>query len=119
MKQILTTIVTVMVMGCKTIDNEQIYVKNGKLVRIDNYKALINDFPESQVFKEFEENIAVPGFIEHHIHPFLSSLTMNSTIISIDNWNLNGMIRKGVLNSKDYISELSKSLNQKENLWKD
>ena len=29
MKQILTTIVTVMVMGCKTIDNEQIYVKNG------------------------------------------------------------------------------------------
>ncbi len=70
-----------------------VYIKEGKFIKIDKFNKLINDFPDSKINRNYENNIAVPGFIEHHIHPFLSSLTMNSTIISIDDWNLDGKTR--------------------------
>jgi len=90
-----------------------VYIKEGKFIKIDKFNQLINDFPDSEINRNYENNIAVPGFIEHHIHPFLSSLTMNSTIISIDDWNLDGTTSKGVLTNSDYISELIKTFNEK------
>ena len=90
-----------------------VYIKKGKFIKIDKFNQLIKDFPETEINRNYENNIAVPGFIEHHIHPFLSSLTMNSKIISIDDWDLDGETSKGVLTNSDYISELIKSFNEK------
>ena len=43
-------------------------------------------------------------FIEHHIHPFLAAVTMNSEILAIEDWYLPSKTSKGVRDRLSYLS---------------
>ncbi len=87
-----------------------IIVNNGRFVEVGLFENIKNNYPDAKVDLNHKDKIAVPGFIEHHIHPFLSSLTMNSKIISIDSWNLDGIKSPGILSEDKYIAELKASI---------
>ena len=87
-----------------------IVVSNGRFVDVGLFKNMKKNYPDAKVDLNLKDKIAVPGFIEHHIHPFLSSLTMNSKIISIDSWNLDGIKSPGILSEDKYIAELKTSI---------
>ena len=83
-----------------------IYIKEDKIQSVGTKKALIKKHPDTFIDNSFEEHIIVPGFIEHHIHPLLAAITMNSEVIAIEDWNISSNITTGVRNRNDYLKRL-------------
>jgi len=86
---------------------EAVAVQGSKILNIGSKENLILAYPNATLISSFSDAIIVPGFIEHHIHPFLAAVTMNSEIIAIEDWHLPLKTSKGVRNRSSYISKLS------------
>lgn len=87
-------------------ETEAVAVSGEIILSTGSLQDLSEKFPSAKVSKEFENAFIVPGFIEHHIHPFLSAVTMNSEIIAIDDWDLPGQTSIGVRDRNGYLQRL-------------
>ena len=87
---------------------EAIATKGSKIINVGSKKELILIYPDAILISDYENEIIVPGFIEHHIHPFLAAVTMNSEILAIEDWQLPSKTSIGVRNRSSYLSNLSK-----------
>ena len=72
----------------KVASANAVSVKSDRVMAIGSLDDLINRNPDASINRQFQNDVIVPGFIEHHIHPFLSAITMNAEIISIEGWDL-------------------------------
>ena len=95
---------------------EAIATKGSKIINVGSKEELILIYPDAILISDYENEIIVPGFIEHHIHPFLAAVTMNSEILAIEDWQLSSKTSIGVRNRSSYLSNLSEI---EENLPKD
>ena len=86
---------------------EAIATKGSKIINVGSKKELILIYPDAILISDYENEIIVPGFIEHHIHPFLAAVTMNSEILAIEDWQLPSKTSIGVRNRSSYLSNLS------------
>jgi predicted amidohydrolase YtcJ len=86
---------------------DAIYIKEDRIHSVGKKEDLIGKYPDIFIDFSYEENIIVPGFIEHHIHPLLAAITMNSEVIAIEDWNISSKKTIGVRNRDDYLSRLS------------
>jgi predicted amidohydrolase YtcJ len=57
--------------------------------------------------EQFGDKYIVPGFIEPHIHPTLSALTLTSKIISIEDWNTGRGHYPAAKDREDYLARLN------------
>lgn len=60
--------------------------------------------------RTFENQVIMPGFVEHHVHPLLGALTMALEIISIEDWSVPGKFSAAVQNQEDYVARLRTAL---------
>lgn len=88
---------------------DAIAVEDGLILKIGSLESLKKFFPNAVINRAAQDSVIVPGFIEHHIHPFLAAVTMNSKIIAIDDWKLPYSFSKGVRNREEYFEELIKA----------
>ena len=72
----------------KVASANAVSVKSDRVMAIGSLDNLIERNPDASINLQFQNDVIVPGFIEHHIHPFLSAITMNAEIISIEGWDL-------------------------------
>ena len=72
----------------KVASANAVSVKSDRVMAIGSLDDLIERNPDASIDHQFQNDVIVPGFIEHHIHPFLSAITMNAEIISIEGWDL-------------------------------
>ena len=72
----------------KVASANAVSVKSDRVMAIGSLDDLIERNPGASIDRQFQNDVIVPGFIEHHIHPFLSAITMNAEIISIEGWDL-------------------------------
>ena len=72
----------------KVASANAVSVKSDRIMAIGSLDDLIERNPDASIDRQFQNDVIVPGFIEHHIHPFLSAITMNAEIISIEGWDL-------------------------------
>ena len=72
----------------KVASANAVSVKSDRIMAIGSLDNLIERNPDASINRQFQNDVIVPGFIEHHIHPFLSAITMNAEIISIEGWDL-------------------------------
>ena len=86
---------------------DAIYIKEDRIHSVGKKEDLIGKYPDIFIDFSYEENIIIPGFIEHHIHPLLAAITMNSEVIAIEDWNISSKKTIGVRNRDDYLSRLS------------
>ena len=86
---------------------EAIATKGSKIINVGSKEELILIYPDAILISDYENAIIVPGFIEHHIHPFLAAVTMNSEILAIEDWQLPSKTSIGVRNRSSYLSNLS------------
>ena len=63
---------------------DSVLISNDRVLAISSIKDLKDRYPEVSINDQFKNDVIVPGFIEHHIHPFLSAITMNAEIIAIE-----------------------------------
>ena len=72
----------------KVASANAVSVKSDRIMAIGSLDDLIERNPDASIDHQFQNDVIIPGFIEHHIHPFLSAITMNAEIISIEGWDL-------------------------------
>ena len=97
----------IVTLNTKNDEVEAVAVQNSKIIDVGSAEILSTSYPDADVVLDYQDHVIVPGFIEHHIHPFLAAVTMNSEIIAIDDWVLQEKISTGVKNRKDYLNRLS------------
>jgi len=83
-----------------------VLVRKDKIFDVGTFQELKLKYPNEKVDKTFHEHVLIPGFIEHHIHPLLAAITMNSEIIAIDNWDLVGKKSSTAKNREEYLKQL-------------
>tara|TARA_B100001057_G_scaffold411320_1_gene426905 strand:- start:6787 stop:8499 length:1713 start_codon:yes stop_codon:yes gene_type:complete len=86
-----------------------IHIKGNKIYSVGLKQDLLKENPNIPIDNSFEDEVIVPGFIEHHIHPLLAAITMNSEIIAIDDWKIATKTSFGVRHRKGYLERLSNS----------
>ena len=75
---------------------EAVATQGTKIINLGSKEELTSMYPNADLIINYENAILVPGFIEHHIHPFLAAVTMNSEILAIEDWHLPAKTSKGV-----------------------
>ena len=86
---------------------EAVATQGSKILNIGSQEELTSMYPNATLISTYNKATIVPGFIEHHIHPFLAAVTMNSEILAIEDWYLPSKTSKGVRDRKSYLSNLS------------
>ena len=87
---------------------EAIATQGSKIIKVGSKEELTSIYPDATLISDYEKAIIVPGFIEHHIHPFLAAVTMNSEILAIEDWQLPSKTSIGVRDRSSYLVNLSK-----------
>jgi predicted amidohydrolase YtcJ len=88
---------------------EAIAIQDGIILELGSLKGLQGIYPKASINSAVEDFVLVPGFIEHHIHPFLAAVTMNADIIAIDDWSLPHYFSAGVRDREGYFKRLIKA----------
>ncbi|MCH1529980.1 MAG: amidohydrolase, partial [Gammaproteobacteria bacterium] len=91
----------------KVASANAVSVKSDRVMAIGSLDDLIERNPDASINRQFQNDVIVPGFIEHHIHPFLSAITMNAEIISIEGWDLPNNQSIAYRDRESYIQRLS------------
>ena len=86
---------------------DSVLISNDRVLAISSIKDLKDRYPEASINDQFKNDVIVPGFIEHHIHPFLSAITMNAEIIAIEGWNLPNNQSQAYRDRDSYLKRLS------------
>ena len=78
----------------------------GKIVYVGSEKEALKQYPDSKKM-DLNDKVLMPGFIEQHLHPFLSALTLNMPVIAPEEWQLPNKTWPAVTNHDDYIAALT------------
>jgi len=89
-------------------------VRGKKILAVGSLEELkgISKGQKYKVNDTFKDKIITPGFIAQHLHPFLGSLSMESTIISIEDWALPTGYVKSVRDHDGYMARLKEAMAQ-------
>ena len=93
--------------GCVDSQLVRAGAQNGAaLLEIANAAAGSN----ARLDKTFNDKVVIAGFVEQHVHPVLAALTMNTKVISIEDWDAIDGFSPAVRDEKGYTERLKKAL---------
>lgn len=90
---------------------QAVAVKDGKFIAVGT-RAEVEAMAgkESRVDTTFANTVAMAGFVEQHVHPVLAALTMNTKVISIEDWDTIDGFSPAVRDEQGYTERLKKAL---------
>ena len=90
---------------------EAIAVRDGKFVAVGS-RAEVGAAAgkDARLDKTFNDKVVIAGFVEQHVHPVLAALTMNTKVISIEDWDAIDGFSPAVRDEKGYTERLKKAL---------
>ena len=82
---------------------EAVAVQDGKFVAVGT-RAEVGAAAgkDARVDKTFTDKVVIAGFVEQHVHPVLAALTMNTKVISIEDWDAIDGFSPAVRDEKTY-----------------
>lgn len=89
------------------LDIDAIFIKGNRIHSVGSKEKLVKEFPNIEVDFSHQHDVIIPGFIEHHIHPLLAGITMNSEIVAIDDWDVPHKKSEGVRDRDGYLKRLA------------
>lgn len=92
---------------------QAVAVKDGRFVAVGT-RAEVESAAGSgaKVDSIFAGKVVVAGFVEQHVHPVLAALTMNTKVISIEDWDAMDGFSPAVRDPKAYEARLLKALSE-------
>ncbi len=90
---------------------EAIAVRDGKFVAVGTraeVEAAVGK--DAWLDKTFNDKAVIAGFVEQHVHPVLAALTMNTKVISIEDWDTIDGFSPAVRDETGYQDRLKKAL---------
>ena len=97
---------TLITLDATNANSDAVMIRGSKIFAVGQQEVLIKNFPDAEIDYSFADDVIVPGFIEHHIHPLLAAITMSSEIVAIDDWVLPNKKSNGVRDRPGYIKRL-------------
>jgi len=90
---------------------EAIAVRDGKFVAVGT-RAEVDAAAGKDAWLDtsLANKVAIAGFVEQHVHPVLAALTMNSRVISIEDWDAIDGFSPAVRNAAGYEQRLKQAL---------
>lgn len=90
---------------------EAIAVQDGKFVAVGTRAEVAAAAgTTARLDKTFNDKVAIAGFVEQHVHPVLAALTMNTKVISIEDWDAIDGFSPAVRDEKGYQGRLKEML---------
>ena len=89
-----------------------IYVIGDRIQEIGDLQVLKANHPKAHIDKRYQNDVIVPGFIEHHVHPFLAAMSLGARVIAIEDWDLPSEFRPGVRDGEGYRNMLRAELDK-------
>ena len=88
---------------------EAIAVVDGRIAAVGSLAEMQSsvDPKTSQIIDTYKEQVIVAGLIDQHLHPTLAALTLNSSIVSIEDWQLPAKLWPAAKSHEDYLSKLT------------
>ncbi len=88
---------------------EAVAVRDGKFIAVGT-RAEVEAATGAKVDMTFADKVVMAGFVEQHVHPVLAALTMNTKVISIEDWDAIDGFSPAVRDEKGYTDRLKKAL---------
>jgi predicted amidohydrolase YtcJ len=90
---------------------QAVAVKDGKFIAVGT-RAEVEAVAGSgaRVDTTFAGKVVMAGFVEQHVHPVLAALTMNTRVISIEDWDAIDGFSPAVRDERGYQARLRKAL---------
>ena len=90
---------------------EAVAVRDGKFVAVGT-RAEVGAAAgkDARLDKTFNDKVVIAGFVEQHVHPVLAALTMNTKVISIEDWDAIDGFSPSVRDEKGYSARLKNAL---------
>lgn len=90
---------------------EAVAVRDGRFVAVGT-RAEVGAAagPGARLDKSFNDKVVIAGFVEQHVHGLLAALTMNTKVISIEDWDAIDGFSPAVRDEKGYTERLKKAL---------
>ena len=86
---------------------EAIAVKDGKFVAVGTRAEVEAAAGKgARLDQSFDDKVVIAGFVEQHVHPVLAALTMNTMVISIEDWDAVDGFSPAVRDEKSYQARL-------------
>lgn len=90
---------------------EAVAVKDGRFIAVGKLKDVqAAAGKDAKLDRTFADKIVIAGFVEQHVHPVLAALTMNTKVISIEDWDAIDGFSPAVRDPKGYEERLKKAL---------
>ena len=90
---------------------EAVAVRDGKFVAVGTRADVVGAAgKDARVDGTLAGKVVIAGFIEQHVHPVLAALTMNTKVISIEDWDAIDGFSPAVRDEKGYTERLTKAL---------
>jgi predicted amidohydrolase YtcJ len=90
---------------------EAIAVQEGKFVAVGTrVEVAAAAGSNARLDETFNDKVVIAGFVEQHVHPVLAALTMNTKVISIEDWDAIDGFSPAVRDEKGYTERLKQAL---------
>jgi predicted amidohydrolase YtcJ len=90
---------------------QAVAVRDGKFIAVGTQAEVEAAVGKgAKVDNTFADKVVIAGFVEQHVHPVLAALTMNSKVISIEDWDAIDGFSPAVRDEKTYQERLQKAL---------
>ena len=90
---------------------EAIAVRDGKFVAVGTRNEVSDAAGKAaRLDRTFKDKVVIAGFVEQHVHPVLTALTMNAKVISIEDWDAIDGFSPAVRDEKGYLERLKNAL---------
>jgi hypothetical protein len=86
---------------------EAVAVRDGEFLAVGTLeKVKVATGKDPKLDRTFADKVVMAGFIEQHVHPVLAALTMNTKVISIEDWDAIDGFSPAVRDPKGYEERL-------------
>jgi len=90
---------------------QAVAVRDGKFVAIGTRAEVAAVAgKDARVDDTLSGKVAIAGFVEQHVHPVLAALTMNTKVISIEDWDAIDGFSPAVRDEQGYMERLKQAL---------
>lgn len=87
---------------------EAVAVRDGKFIAVGSLEEVKKAAgADAQLVDSYSNKTIIAGLIEQHVHPVLAALTMNTNVISIEDWDAIDGFSPAVRDPKGYKERLS------------
>ena len=87
-------------------NSDAVMVRGDRIHVVGMKDDLMMAYPDAALDYSHANDVMLPDFIEHHIHPLLAAITMNSEILAIDDWIVPNKQSIGVRDRAGYFKRL-------------